>query len=142
MVTFATNCRWLLTVICGRIKATPKVLPCTNKWIWMRHLCIRYNISDVYSIFFFIIMRNGRFICFNAQQPIVRYLREDFGSFCCCYSSTEVMMITIRLEPSAYVPGESVNLDLETKNDSNVSVTNFRIQLIKVKLVFYYNLLH
>lgn len=47
------------------------------------------------------------------------------------------MIITIHLVPSAYIPGELISIDIETKNDSNVSVSNYRIQLIKVTSFFF-----
>lgn len=51
--------------------------------------------------------------------------------FCCC-CETDPLEFTVTMPLGGYTPGQTINLNIDTRNDSNQDVDNYSAQLIKV----------
>lgn len=70
----------------------------------------------------------------NLQEPAIAEKDKTFYLCCllCCCSS-DPMKIVARSPVGGYTPGQIINLEVNVDNQSDQPVSDFTVQLIKVK---------
>lgn len=67
------------------------------------------------------------------QEPRVQVASSGFYPCClCCCCETDPLEFTVTMPLGGYTPGQTINLNIDTRNDSNQDVDNYSAQLIKV----------
>lgn len=69
------------------------------------------------------------------QKPIETEKRKTFSKCCfiCCIQSNVCHMVC-RIPYSAYAPGQTINVEIKTDNNSNKNITDYWLEIVKVTI--------
>lgn len=69
----------------------------------------------------------------HSKEPAIAEKDKTFCvSLLCCYAS-DPLKIVVRTPVGGYTPGQVINLEVNVNNQSDQPVSDFTVQLIKVK---------